>query len=661
MKRIYLLLALMISAMCVKAGITTYQFTSLKWASQVGATKCDGQTDGWISDKDATEYTTGRTDAQGRLYSQGVGVKTGTSGAGATSVKSFTKVRRVTINFAQNSSKGKGVVYVQVGENTPDSLVIHKPAKSGDGVYNRDSNIYITGEPTGKIKFWINCSENAIYLNTLTVRSEDGGSPFTQDSYQLVTDVKQLQDSDQIIFGVAKSDYIMGYFDEYVSKNNIAAIKAKYSADRQTVAENEAAVYTLWAWVDTVKKKDYFSFVDEIRYEQAFLVASGGATKNRLAIWDNYTSPVYGDYGVWDVDIDVNGEATIMSMGTSAGKYMQLNGGSPSGPIFACYQNLNYEKVCIYRRVSAIGDKPAIVAPMCNFGTAVLNGETLVGSQTIQVNANKLTQDIACQLKQGTTFSLGATTIDRDGDNLTISYQATEPGKYIDTLVLTSDTVRTEALILLDVQPLRTIAEVTSLEDYTTVYLNPVVVTKKYDKYVFIRDETGSMLIWDATNPKTGKPYAQGLEKGHQLTGVQGVFQNYYGVPELSPTAAWTVAAQKVDVNPDTVLMVDSADVCRYVFMDSVIVNEEGQWQGLSVMDKFQTGSPIMLIETKLESIVMIDHDQVQLWIVKQEMRPSGLEKVQHAVYTRKKVMTDNQLIIYHNGLWYNTLGQRIK
>ena len=87
------------------AGITTYTFTSASWASKVGSEACDGQTDGWTCDKAGYEYMTGRTDAEGRLYSQGVSVKTKeTNDAGATSVISFTIVRQMTLNFCLNSS-----------------------------------------------------------------------------------------------------------------------------------------------------------------------------------------------------------------------------------------------------------------------------------------------------------------------------------------------------------------------------------------------------------------------------------------------------------------------------------------------------------------------------------------------------------------------------
>ena len=248
MKRILLAIVLALGVYPLFAGVTTYTFTSLKWASKVGATVCDGTTDGWISNKDATEYNAGRLDAQGKLYSCGVGVKKETSGAGATSVIAFEDVRRITFNFCQNSSKGRGTIYVQIGENEPLSIKVNKPAASGEGVYNRDSIISLETPQSGKIKFWVECTENAIYINSLSIRSASGGSSvFTMDTYQLVTSVDQLQDSDQVIFGVAQDGVndIMGYYDEWESVNNIHAIKGRYSSDRMMVDADERAIYTL--------------------------------------------------------------------------------------------------------------------------------------------------------------------------------------------------------------------------------------------------------------------------------------------------------------------------------------------------------------------------------------------------------------------------------
>ena len=132
---IFTLVACMLISTASYAGITTYTFTSIDWKSQVGATKCDGKTDGWVCDKEAHSYSDGYTDAQGRPYSRGVSVKTSTSGAGATSVVTFEGVRSVDINFCQNTSKGKGSIFVQIGNNTPYELIINRPPK-GVGQYN---------------------------------------------------------------------------------------------------------------------------------------------------------------------------------------------------------------------------------------------------------------------------------------------------------------------------------------------------------------------------------------------------------------------------------------------------------------------------------------------------------------------------------------------
>ena len=206
-------------ALNIQAGITTYTFKSVTWTSDPAG--------GWVCDKEASAYDAGRIYADGTLHSAGVSVKTSSSGAGATSVLSFTDIRRIIVNFCQNASDGRGVIYMQVGENEPDSIIVTKPVESGTGNANRDSIFLFSTPKTGKIKFWVTCTHNAININSISIRSASGESPvFTQDTYQLVTNINQLEDSDQIIIGVHKNGVskIMGYFDEYISQNNIHAI-----------------------------------------------------------------------------------------------------------------------------------------------------------------------------------------------------------------------------------------------------------------------------------------------------------------------------------------------------------------------------------------------------------------------------------------------------
>lgn len=648
------------------AGITTYTFISKDWKSQVNATTCDGKTDGWVCDKEAYEYSDGYTDAQNRIYSRGVSVKTSTSNAGATSVVTFEEVRGIDFNFCQNASKGKGSIFVQVGENTPHELVINRPQKSM-GQYNRDTTLQIATAETGKIRFWVTCTENSININTLSIRSNNGGSsPFTTDTYQLVTDISQLQDSDQIIIGVQDPtvNNIMGYFDEAVSSNNIHAIRGKYSEDRMQVAADDNAIYTLHK--TELNGEVAFYIEDNVRYECAYLVANGGQTKNKLALWDKlYDSKTYGNYGYWNINIAQNGEATIMNLGNSKGKYLQYNA-SNNPPLFGCYAELSQTPVCIYRRVEALGDTMAIVAPLTNFGTVLLRSGEASGSQTIQVNANRLTEDISVVLKHGAPFHLSTTTIDRDGGNLTISYQATEAGNFVDTLVFSSGDITCQAPVMLRAIAPATVSQAVQSADFETVYLDSVVVTKKFDSYIFVRDHTGSMLIYD-TGDGAGKRYGAGLANGHVLRQVVGRFRNYYGVPEISPTQAWNVETNKITCLPEEITtIVDSADVCRYVRLTDVVIDEQNiatapQINSVTVVDAFNTGI-ITTLTTQLDAIVMWSWNALELWCVSQEVTEEmGTDNITtNNNPTIRKAIIDNQLVIYIDNDLYSILGTKL-
>ena len=660
MKKIFLailmasLSPLALSLSPLMAGITTYTFTSLKWASKVGATVCDGTTDGWVCDKEATEYTAGRTDSEGRLYSCGVGVKKGTSGAGATSVIAFEDVRRITFNFCQNSSNGKGTIFVKIGDNEPQSITVNKPAASGQGIYNRDSIISFETSQSGKIKFWVECTENGIYINTISIRSSSGGSsPFTMDTYQLVTDVTQLEDSDQVIFGVYKEgvNYIMGYFDEYESANNIHAIKGRYSSDRSQVDADDRAIYTL-------RKADLnghacYIFQDELRYEEAYLVASGGQTKNRLAVWTDVVSEKsYGNYGFWDITIENGGEAVITNLGNSKAKIIQYNAAN-NPTLFACYADRSQTPVCLYRRVEAMGDIPAIIAPLVNFGTTIES----TGSRTIEVNANKLTQDISVSLKQGNVFSVSSASLDRDGDLLTVRYDVALPngeckeGRFIDTLLLTSGEVQTEVQVLLHFLCPLTVAEAVQSEDHAVIYLNDVTVTKKYDTYIYVRDETGSMLLFDRGDGVTGKRYGADVKAGDPLSGVTGRFINYFGVPEISPSEQFKIGQNKEVLPEPAPAVIDSADVCRYLVLDSAVIKgwTEMTYKGktYAIENKFKLSSFDKDVPTRTNVIVSYDYDVVTLYIVSQERyAPQGLNETSANGHGARLIMRDGVVVV---------------
>ena len=659
MQKRLLITILLLMPLMLRAGVTTYTFTSIKWASKVGATACDGKTDGWISDKDASDYNAGRIYADQSLHMSGVSVKTGTSGAGCTSVLSFEDVRQITVNFCQNASKGRGTIYVQVGQ-TKDSIVVTKPA-SGQGDLNRDSVISFATPVSGKIKLWVTCKENAININTITIRSGAGGSTvFTMDTYQLVTDAEQLEDSDQVIFGVYKEgvNYIMGYYDEMESVNNIHAIKGRYSADRTQVDQDERAIYTLHI-TDLNGQKAYI-FQDELRYEEAYLVASGGSTKNRLALWTDVVSEKsYGNYGYWTITIENGGEAVITNLGNSLAKIIQYNA-SNNPTLFACYQDRSQTPVCLYRRVEAIGDIAAIVAPMVNFGTTT---ETS-GARTVQINANRLTEDITVT-HTNAVFSLSSDRLDRDGDALTISYNTTQAGHYTDTLTFTSGGITTQALVLLQLEGTKSIAEAVRSEDYAMIYLNDVVVTKKYDNYIYVRDETGSMLLFDRGDGVTGKRYGADVKAGDPLSGVVGRFMNYYGVPELSPTEQFRIGTNGEALPEPAPQRIDSVDVCRYLVLENAVVNGWTELtynaQTYAMSNKFHLASFIEEVPTRLYVIVSYDYDVVTLYVVRQELNEPSDVNYQLSDGTQNRLVWRDGVVVVETPNGYYTLqGEKI-
>ena len=647
MKKIFSFLILL-SCAYTYAGITTYQFTSLLWTSQVGATKCDGKTDGWKATKDGGAYDAGRIWADGSLHGAGVSVQTGQSGVEVTSIRSFTDIRRIDFNLCQNSSnKGQGVIYIQVGEIC-DSIVMTNQGMTNSDL-NRDSIIRLATPVSGPITFKVVCTKNAIHINSITIRAKEGGSnPFTQPSFQLVTDSTQLMDSDLVIFGIADGEInqIMGYYDPEVSKNNIHAVKAKY-ANNRTEVEPQLEMAYLFHEHPTPGGTQRVWIIEDIGYGELYLVADGGRTKNKLTLWDKVKSSSYGNFGLWTIDIANDGKAVITNQGTSERKYMQYNA---ADQLFGCYEDPNSQtKIALYRYTEAQGtDEPAIAAAFVNFGDIRFAGSGssgmsgVSGTRTIPVNGNKLTEPIAVSLKDGNAFALDKTELDQDGDYLTITMTASEAGAFTDTLIFTSTDVIHKVPVMGNLIGVKTVSEAVQCADFATIFLGDVVVTKKYDKYIFVRDATGSMLIYDSVDP-SGKPYGQGLANGDVLSNVQGRFKNYFGLPELSPTAAWSVGAQKVECLPEPVEKVDSSDVCRYV---TITPGED-----YTIVDPFNTGIYVDQ-DRPMDAIVMWAHDALELWVVKQDA-PTALPLYPSTPLRPKKIFLDGQIWIKHENKIY--------
>ena len=673
------ILAVIISTITTNswATSTTYQFMSASWTSQVGSIKCDGKTDGWIGEANGEGYDGGKVyPVDGMLHNAGIQVTKALSGKKVTSVLEFENVRRVIVNYCV-SSNGKGDITIAIGDTTMSKHVEKSMKVNEDYSLNEDVEFVLLRERSGKVILSVeNITKSSVYINSITIKADNGsGDVFSTKVYHLVTDLTQLQDDDLIMIGVAdgKTNKALGYYDADVSKNNIHAVNAKYDTEREYINANEEVTYVLNKAVSS-KGADCFTIIDP--YAEAYLVASGGQTKNKLTIWDSpYDDKSFGDYGYWAIQVANDGKATIMSLGNSKGKYMQYNA---SGDLFGCYESETQTAVSIYRQEEAKDlTQPMIVASMVNFGTQVMRGtETLEGSKTIEVKANKLTEDISVSLKDGSVFSLNTPKLDRDGEKLTVSFNVPAAGKYEDALVLTSGEVTEEVPVHLTVARELTIAEAVKSGDFEYIYLNPLTVTKKNGLLVYVRDETGSMLLYD--NGPTDNHYAAGLEKGNVIREVEGKFQNYFGVPELHMMAKPKCDVQKVEVLPEIMTAcADSADVCRYVVYECVKVTDEGGTslvageETLPLSDKFKdlgsdSESFNMLSagpKYTIEGIVSYDWDVVVLYPTKiTKCEETGTENLKISGFEDFKIqmLPDGRMVITNGETTYDLRGVRI-
>lgn len=565
-KRLYIcILASMVGLYAAEGAVTTYTFRNAQWGSKAGTVVTDGKTDGWQSLKDGASWSEGRETPQGMMYA-GVQVTANSSGAGAESVVSFEEVRRITVNYRTNASKGKGTIRFTIGgTEVPSAISVERPEK-GKGEINREAELVLPAPQTGRVQFAVECTENSIYINEISIYAQTAGpnvQGVTRDAFSLLTDAAELQDGDEVIFGVAESgkDYVMGLFDEWNSRNNIYALRAVYTADRGTVNEQAEAVYTVHTGRSDGGR--YYAFADVDGY---WLTASGGnpnrGENNRLTVWDTIYSTSYGWYGAWTVDISETGEAHVMCLGNSRSKYIQFN---PNGgtPMFACYKEENQTPIALYKKVRAgAGTEPYIGTGRLQLGTVWQTGS---GSTVTEVNAMNLTEDISVRLQTGGVFSTDRELVDRDGGRLTISYTATETGRYTDTLVLQSGGYSVRVPIGVTVESERTTEQAKQLADLTLCRLGTVTVTKKYDKYIFVRDETGALLLFDS-----GNLYGKDLKSGDILTGVTGRYKNYYGNGEIALTEAFS-SRRGEEAAADTLQhLPDSTDTGRWVCLQGV-------------------------------------------------------------------------------------------
>ena len=110
---------------------------------------------------------------------------------------------------------------------------------------------------------------------------------------------------------------------------------------------------------------------------------------------------------------------------------------------------------------------------------------------------------------------------------------------------------------------------------------------------------------------------------------------------------------------------IDSADVCRYVCINDVVINENNIATSpiinqIEVKDAFNTGL-IYDINTTLDAVVMFSWDHLQLWCVRQQVEATNATNtIVVDNHDTRKMIINQQLIIQINTEKYTVLGTRL-
>ena len=132
---------------------------------------------------------------------------------------------------------------VEWGSTNPDVATVT------DGV--------VTAIAKGTAQIWVKAT--AVGLADTCSVTVLGAMDQTTVTYNAVKDPALLTDGTQVFFGTSKEgeDYIMGYYDVNISKNNIKGVPATYGENRHTVTAEQAYAYTV------KREGDYLLFIDQ--------------------------------------------------------------------------------------------------------------------------------------------------------------------------------------------------------------------------------------------------------------------------------------------------------------------------------------------------------------------------------------------------------------
>ena len=326
---------------------------------------------------------------------------------------------------------------VEWGTTNPDVATV------SDGV--------VTAIAKGTAQIWVKAT--AVGLADTCYVTVLGAMDQTTVTYNAVKDPTLLTDGAKVFFGTSKEgeDYIMGFYSEAISKNNIKGVAATYGENRHTVTAEQAYAYTV------KRDGDYIIFIDQ---DGNYLRPISDSKLRSSDILDNQSK--------WTISTINQDDATVEVKNAGFTSRYIYNNCQGTNEIFNIYQGYDpsyLAKTILYANTApewedrVLDSWMAVDTTLLDWGqmepdttyASDENWKDWGDARRFTLSFNDLTDDITLTLTGSEAFYCGTELIKKDAKNpveITVYWETDEVGIYTGQLTLSTATEGVEDIVI---------------------------------------------------------------------------------------------------------------------------------------------------------------------------------------------------------------------
>ena len=313
------------------------------------------------------------------------------------------------------------------------------------------SNGVVTALAKGTAKIWVKAT--AVNISDTCELTILGAMDQTTVTYNALKDPALLTDGAKVFFGTSKEgeDYIMGFYSEEISKNNIKGVSATYGEGRHTVTAEQAYAYTV------KREGDYLIFIDQ---DGNYLRPISDSKLRSSTTLDNQSR--------WTISAINQDDATVEVKNVGFTSRYIYNNCQGTNEIFNIYQgyDASYLAKTILYSSTAPEWEDRVLDSWMKVDTTTLdwgqiepdttyasdeNWKDWGDARRFTLSFNDLTDDITVTLTGDTSFYCGTEIIRKDAKNpveITVYWETDEVGIYTGQLTLSTATEGIEDIVI---------------------------------------------------------------------------------------------------------------------------------------------------------------------------------------------------------------------